>query len=325
MRVDPAEVGGDAGGRPPPGHFWRIAVVLGGGGTGFFVSLCLIVLVARPVQDSLGKPASAFVFQSGIGVGTALGALLFHRLARRGVLRPSGPGRPDRRALGAPTWLLICVFLAALGVVGAVVLPALGRRGVSGETAAIAILRNLASCQALTQSFGSIDVDGDRVGEHGTLLERSGATGLRTAADGSSLGKRMAPPVLTQSLARVSPEGFATRAGYHFLIYLPDRSGKGWVHEVGPAERFRMTGAVGTDAAETRWCAYAWPVQRGQTGSRCFFVNQEGDVMQSSNEVARWSGSRIPAPDSALLGIGMTARVAVGTRGRDGDVWKVAN
>ena len=82
---------------------------------------------------------------------------------------------------------------------------------------------------------------------------------------------------------------------------------------------------VHVDLAETTWCAYAWPEKIGETGRRAFFVNQTGDVMHSANEHAKWEGDRIPPGNAAFVGDGCTSEQAVGTRGRDGEVWKVAN
>ena len=57
-----------------------------------------------------------------------------------------------------------------------------------------------------------------------------------------------------------------------------------------------------------------------------FFINQGGDVLQSANAVAKHSGKDRPVPANAVFrGAGITSDVAVGTVGRDGDVWKVTN
>ena len=124
--------------------------------------------------------------------------------------------------------------------------------------------------------------------------------------------------------------GFVSKAGYAFMIFLPDTSSPAsFAWEAGPADAARIAGAagrVGIDLAETTWCAYAQPMARGETGNRRFFVNQAGDVMQSANEVARAQGvSVVINGNSAFIGFGITSRVAVGTVGLDGDVWKVSN
>jgi hypothetical protein len=73
-----------------------------------------------------------------------------------------------------------------------------------------------------------------------------------------------------------------------------------------------------------RWCAYAWPIARGNSGNRCFFVNEAGDVLQSPNDVYPHQGAvGLPDPGSAFLP--GTMNLAIGTVGSDGNEWKVTN
>jgi hypothetical protein len=217
----------------------------------------------------------------------------------------------------------------------------------SNETAAIATLRNLAACQAALQSIGKVDGDGDGIGEYGTFLELTGSVGTRkglAAPKGKKgdpdftllgstfkkLGTVVSPAIMSPALANVDKGGFVTKVGYAFTIFLPDTAiPAGFVHETGPAAEVGLaggTGSVGIDLSETTWCAYAQPVVRGETGNRRFFVNQAGDVMQSSNDVRKAQGvTEAIQGNSAFTGAGITSRVAVGTVGKDGDVWKVAN
>ena len=134
---------------------------------------------------------------------------------------------------------------------------------------------------------------------------------------------------MSKSLSAVGADGVVHKGGYCFRIFLPDSaSPAGFVGEVGPADKVALaggTGKIGVDLAETTWCAYAWPEKLGESGNRTFFVSQAGDVMQSANEVAKWSGDKGPPGKAAFRGSGITAMIAVGTAGRDGDVWKVTN
>lgn len=210
----------------------------------------------------------------------------------------------------------------------------------SNEATAIATLRNLATCQARLQATGKIDCDNDGIGEYGTFLELTGSVAVRKSyltgeegppgSDFSVRGTVMHPSPMGPTMSNVDATGIGTRSGYCFRLFLPDTSRvSGFVHEVGPAAEAWLTGGSGrvcVDLAETTWCAYAWPAVRGTSGTRAFFVNQNGDVMQSANEVAQWSGpAKGPPGHAALLGQGITAQMAVGTRGQDGDVWKVVN
>ena len=204
----------------------------------------------------------------------------------------------------------------------------------ANEMAAIATLRNLCSCQAQIQTSGKIDCDRDGIGEHATFLELTGSAGVRKAfqdgaGDFSSQGTKVDPPIMSAKLAGVDVSGVVRKGGYCFRIFLPDAaSPSSFTHEVGPAEAIGLAGGtarVGVDMAETTWCAYAWPEKIGESGNRAFFVNQCGDVMQSANGTAKWAGERAPPGSAALLGDGISSPQAIGTRGRDGEVWKVCD
>jgi hypothetical protein len=227
------------------------------------------------------------------------------------------PPAPRKMSTGMIVLIVLgCLVLCGipgLAIVAAIAIPNLLAAKLSAnETAAIATCRNLCSCQAQIQASGKIDVDEDGIGEYGTFLEMTGTVGVRTKA---GRGAPVSPPVLSSSLANVDSRGIVVKSGYAYILYLPDATGKGWVHETGGTS---LSGPVGTDEAEVRWCVYAWPVVRGNTGNRCFFVNEAGDVFQSANEMARHSGTMAPpAPDSMSPGHGQV--------GGDGDVWKIVN
>jgi type II secretory pathway pseudopilin PulG len=237
---------------------------------------------------------------------------------------------PRKSSTGMILLIVGCVLFGGIfliAIIAAIAIPNLLAAKLSAnETAAIATLRNLASAQAMAQGGGRIDVDGDGIGEFGTFLEMTGSVGVRQgpAKDGTMRGRTINPPILTAALSMVDGQGIVTKSGYAFVIYLPDASGKGWVHETGPAGAAALSGAVGTDAAEERWCAYAWPVARGNSGNRCFFVNQEGDVYQSANDGARHSGVGGPVPADSAFPAGSLEPVP-GQAGADGDAWKIVN
>jgi hypothetical protein len=204
------------------------------------------------------------------------------------------------------------------------------RKVSSNETAAIAALRNIAVCQANVQATCKVDCDNDGIGEYGTLLELTGSAGVRKNAAWSVKGPPVSPAIVSPKFGAVDEQGVLLKDGYCYRIYLPDDADPaGFVHETGPKDKPGLaggTGKIGTDMAECIWCAYAWPEKRGDTGNRTFWINQSGDVFHSSNEIAQWSGAaRAPSGNSAYRGAGITAASAVGTRGQDGDVWKVTN
>lgn len=195
------------------------------------------------------------------------------------------------------------------------------------DTAAIATLRNLASCQSQFQAAARVDVDGDGVGEFGTFGEMTGAAGVRESEDAQVRGDRLNPPVLSPALAGIASNGVVTKSGYCFRIFLPVVEG-GASHEGRPGGPF--TADVDADAAETRWCAYAWPVAARQSGTRAFFVDESGEVWQTPNADGRYSGSGSPPPFDAARPAGGRDPWAPLPRGRevvgrDGRPWKPTN
>ena len=96
------------------------------------------------------------------------------------------------------------------------------------------------------------------------------------------------------------------------------------------------TGGVGAAApdptqAEVLWCCYAWPSSRRNSGSRCFFVNQSGNVLSTKNTAPTqlYSGTVNPPLPTAAFANGtsgaMGVTVATNQSGFDGGVWVVVN
>jgi len=234
------------------------------------------------------------------------------------------------------TLIELMIVIAIIAIIAAIAIPNLLAAKLSAnETAAIATLRNLASCQAQIQTSGKIDCDADGIGEYGCFLEMTGTVGVRKgpvagtppACDWTNKGTVVNPPILSAALAAVDAGGFVTKSGYAFQIFLPTAAAPAlFVHETGPAASASFASTIGCDMAETTWCAYAIPVARGNSGNRAFFVNQAGDVMQSPNETSPHQGVATALNgNSAFRGAGITSQVAVGTAGQDGNVWKVTN
>jgi prepilin-type N-terminal cleavage/methylation domain-containing protein len=242
------------------------------------------------------------------------------------------------------TLIELMIVIAIIAIIAAIAIPnLLAAKLSSNETAAIATLRNMASCQAQIQTGGKIDCDKDGIGEHGTFMEMTGSVGVRTGftagtpskGDFSTTGTKVSPPILSPALAKVDANGFVSKSGYAFMLFLPDSTAAAaaFVHETNAGAPNGYTpgfsggsNAVGVDMSETTWCSYAQPMNFGNSGNRRFFVNQAGDVMQSANDANKVAGvTAVINGNSAFLGDNITSSVAVGTKGKDGDVWKVAN
>jgi hypothetical protein len=131
-------------------------------------------------------------------------------------------------------------------------------------------------------------------------------------------------------MSRVDANGLAQKSGYVLLVFLPDAgTPTGFVHETGPSNSPGLaggSGTIGVDYAESYWCVYAQPATLGNSGNRKFFASERGEIMHSSNEVAKSGGTIVlPAGNGAFLGDNITSPQALGTRGKDGDLWKTAN
>jgi prepilin-type N-terminal cleavage/methylation domain-containing protein len=241
------------------------------------------------------------------------------------------------------TLIELMIVIAIIAIIAAIAIPNLLAAKLSAnETAAIATLRNLASCQAQVQTSGKIDCDNDGIGEYGTFIEMTGTAAVRkgftagapASSDFTAQGTQVNPPILSPALANVSAVGFVTKAGYAFMIFLPDNASPAqFAHETvaSPGAVPGIAGSpggskFGCDLSETNWCAYAQPVARTNSGNRRFFVSQAGDVMQSANEKAKADGvTTAIVGTSAYRGSNITSQIAVGTAGTDTDVWKVTN
>ena len=201
------------------------------------------------------------------------------------------------------TLIELMIVVAIIAIIASIAIPKLmAARLSANEAAAIATLRSVSSAQAQVQSSGAIDSDGDGSGEYGFFGELAGTAFIRDL-DSSvtppvptiSATQRLNPAVLssafgTMSLAAGITEGTVIRSGYCFKLYLPGPTAGGLTP--GVAESTAVGGGnvnagdIDPDNAEILWCCYAWPVQVTQTGNRAFFMNQEGDLLQTQNRVA---------------------------------------
>ena len=228
------------------------------------------------------------------------------------------------------TLIELMIVVAIIAIIASVAIPKLlSARLSANESAAISTLRSISSAQAQLQSSAAIDVDQDGGGEYGYFAELAGTVGLREddgAGTIDATGPNLAPPMLSGALGNVDGNGMVQRSGYLFAMFLPDAANAG--------EGELAAGGVDTanppdaDQTEIFWCCYAWPLQFGQTGNRVFFVNQDGDILQSNNRDENYSGAgTAPAFDAAYTTdddmSSATANAAAGNAGQDTNTWTV--
>jgi len=82
-----------------------------------------------------------------------------------------------------------------------------------------------------------------------------------------------------------------------------------------------------SDNGEVVWCCYAWPIAAGQTGNRCFFINQEGDLLQTANfGSGAYSGTSGGPSCYAAYSVAndMDSPLGIdGVRANDGNAWGI--
>jgi prepilin-type N-terminal cleavage/methylation domain-containing protein len=233
------------------------------------------------------------------------------------------------------TLIELMIVVAIIAIIASVAIPRLmAARLSANESAAISTLRSLSSAQAQLQSSGAVDTDADGGGEYGYFAELAGTVPLRVSAAGVAAAgvagtDNLTPAVLSAAFGNVAGS-VVTRSGYVFQLVLP-AAGAAPVAGINEDATGGKLAAPfpGSNNAEVLWCAYAWPINQAQTGNRCFFVNQEGDLMQYNNRGAIvYSGAILnagvtsPTFDAAYTIAGdMSSPVAIGAVGIDGNTW----
>ncbi len=220
------------------------------------------------------------------------------------------------------TLIELMIVIAIIAIIASIAIPnLLAARINANETAAIGTLKNLSAAQGQVQASAAIDVNNNGQGEYGFFKELSGTLGIRNAS-GAATTTRISPPVVSRSFGNLDANGLLSRSGYYFRIFLPDSN----LH--GVTETQTGYAAVDPQYAETTWCCYAWPVNRGNSGNRAFFVDASGDVLACKNTTARYSGSTTtPAWNAAYLNgvTTMAGTTAVGHTANNGEVWTLVN
>jgi prepilin-type N-terminal cleavage/methylation domain-containing protein len=238
------------------------------------------------------------------------------------------------------TLIELMIVVAIIAIIASIAIPKLLSARISAnENAAIATLRSIASAQAQLQASSAIDTDADGGGEYGYFGELAGTDAIRVWTSGGpavgAAANLLRPAILPTAFGNIAASQ-VERAGYLFQIFLPDALTG--VNVPGLAEA-AAGGAGGTlpnsDNCEVLWCCYAWPSTKDTTGNRAFFINQEGDLLQTLNPETATNtydgASAAPAFGAAYStadtnATGMMARLGITAQGEtptDLQIWTV--
>jgi len=232
------------------------------------------------------------------------------------------------------TLIELMIVVAIIAIIAAIAIPSLiSSRIASYETAATGTLRSLAAAQSTFVTRCIVDQDQDGAGEYGFFQELAGAVTPRTRMSPLNPGE-----VFSAAMGAVNVNGVASKSGYAYMIYLPTSAGVATTEAAGAVP---AANPLDGNVQETRWAAYAWPMDYQSTGYRCFVVNQQAEVYQASNEQAANTpfyngdgtniGDVLPLPGAAyVVNAGLEANLdsafpPPGAAGSDTQNWSQAS
>jgi len=238
------------------------------------------------------------------------------------------------------TLIELMIVVAIIAIIASIAIPKLmSARLAANEAAAIATLRSVSSAEAQIQSSGAIDTDADGAGEYAYFAELAGSVPMRisdNAVPGPAAGQPgtaadlLSPSILPNAFGTVTAS-LVSRSGYFFALFMPDLTFQGIGEDPAGGGAASAGGAatnINANNSEIMWACYAWPMDTGATGNRCFFVNQEGDLLQCQNRQATpftgttAGGGLQPTWDEAYLLTDMSSGLRVGVAGGPaGTIW----
>ncbi len=229
-----------------------------------------------------------------------------------------GCSRRRNRGHGESGFTLIemIAVMAVISVTATIAVPKLtAARARANEVSAIQALKSIHSAEYRLKLQGSIDANHDGVGEFGFLQEISGVRGLR-----SNLSERLDPAFFSAAYGAVDSGGRVQRSGYFFRMFLPGAGAA----PLGEGSKTAAYLAVDADLAQGYFGVYAWPVSFGRSGTRTFFINQDGALLASPNDKTHYSGTANPPAGLAAYINGATAMtnsIANRSLANDGQTW----
>ncbi len=183
------------------------------------------------------------------------------------------------------------------------------------ETAAIETLKAIHRLEAEFASSRKADLDKDGKGEFGFNCEIAGVMEIRGTTERAPI------PGLSRAMREVTdPNGMAIDRGYIYRIYLPGRAEGVAQDDCGGSEPAALT-----DARETAWCCYAWPVSRKFVRGRTLVIGPGGTVYASASSAREGLEGYARAGDAFAGGAGQAPAgrfaAADGKDAADGGLW----
>lgn len=227
----------------------------------------------------------------------------------------------------------LAIVVALIAIVAAIAIPNLQRAKLTAnEASALITMRALGQAQAQVTSGPNIDSNGDGHGEYGYFAELAGFSVTRVDSGGvvgpGGPESKLVPNALLSALGNVQ-NGVVNYAGYVFRVWLPGPTAAGLTPGIPEDSGGGKLAGPYPDPTNcgTTWCAYGWPLVRGQSGTPCYFVNERGQILMYDNRGAvTYSGaSGGPGFDAALSVAGdMRSPLAInGAAAVDGNTWVV--
>jgi hypothetical protein len=174
--------------------------------------------------------------------------------------------------------------LGGLIMMAAIAVPNLQQARVeTNESAAVSTLRAIHTAQQTFRSNALRDEDGDGEGEFGFLCE------LLAHARPGEKRARSATPLVSGGFQQQGRD--FQRGGYRFRVYLPAEDGSPIGEHEKPARLQRVDG----DLAESVVVVLAWPVSKGMSGHRAFYLDGEGRLFACLD--GPYAGENAPPPD----------------------------
>ncbi|GEM_PF-3136519 len=163
-------------------------------------------------------------------------------------------------------------------------LPALERREAERIAGALAALQR---AQEAFRKSCAVDRDGDGKGEYAFLTELAGLVAAR-GSEATHVAEG-----LPEAFLEVSVSGKVLYKTHLITLYLPWKGGYAVEDHPGVLEPSEVT-----DARETLWYAFAWPVARG-CGHGLYFAGPSGPVLKRQGDSPFHGPGKAPAPRAA--------------------------